>query len=72
MAKLTNELKSELELLDKERLINSKISENKKISFIEEIKSGSGKEIIEKINNPNRHNPKKMSIFGKIMKALGC
>ena len=65
---LSDELKS-LEIdLKKDQLITN----NKKAIFIEDLKENVGGIMIENINNPNRHNPKKMSFWSKLMKAIGC
>jgi hypothetical protein len=65
-------VEAELELLSQDKLKNQLTTDIKKTAFVEEIKNNIGKDLKNTINNPNRHNPKKLSLWEKIKKALGC
>jgi trans-2-enoyl-CoA reductase len=69
---IPNELNEELDLLEKEIKQNALTTNIKKIAFIEDMKQDFGKQIVEQIHNPNRHNPKKQTFWQKLKKALGC
>lgn len=64
-------LQRELELLDQEKVKDNFSTNTKKAAFVEELKTGLGPNIKEKIVNPDRHNPKKMSLWDKFKKAIG-
>ncbi len=65
-------LQRELELLNQEKTKNNFSTDVKKAAFIEELKTEIGPTIKDKITNPDRHNPKKMSLWAKFKKAIGC
>ena len=66
-----SELLEELKLLEDENKKNLLTTDMKKLAFIEELKTGIGPQIKETINNPDRHNPKKMSLWDKFKKSIG-
>lgn len=69
---LSEELKSEIDLLSQEMAKNVILTDLKKAAFAENVKKDMGKTIKGQINNPDRHNPKKLSFWEKFKKALGC
>lgn len=70
--KLSDVLNKELELLSQETAKNALTTDIKKVAFAENVKNDVGKTIISQIDNPDRHNPKKLSFWVKFKKALGC
>jgi len=69
---LSDILKHEMDLFIQEKEKDTTSNDIKKMAFAEEIKSDFGKNIKDSINNPDRHNPKKMSFWEKLKKSLGC
>lgn len=69
---LSDVLKREMDILSQEKEKDSVSNNIKKMAFAEEIKSEFGKKIKDSINNPDRHNHKKMSFWKKLKKSLGC
>ena len=69
---LSEVLKREMDSLLQEKTKGSLSTQIKKTAFIEDIKNDVGKTIKNEINNPNRHNPKKLSFWTKFKKAIGC
>ena len=69
---ITEELKSELDLLGREKENGSLNVDLKKKAFAEELKSEVGAILKNDISNPDRHNPKSLSFWAKFKKAIGC
>ena len=66
------ELSREMELLEQDKIKANFITDNKKVALAEDIKTIMGNDIKKLLSNPNRHNPKKLSLWQKLKKALGC
>lgn len=67
---IIDDIVREKSLLSKEVETNKIIVDLKKAEFADTIKHGVGEEIKKQIDNPDRHNPKKMSFWEKLKKAL--
>jgi len=70
--KISDVLKREMDILDSEKKSIQVSTDVKKTAFAMDVKQDIGKFIKTKINNPDRHNPKKLTFWAKLKKAIGC
>jgi hypothetical protein len=64
-------LNKEFESLESEKKKSAFTTDIKKIEFADMIKSEIGNDIKKKIENPDRHNPKKQGFWKRLSKVLG-
>jgi hypothetical protein len=70
--KISEILNREMDLLSQEKIQTNLAIDMKKKVFADNIKNNLGKNIKQKIDNPDRHNPKNLSFWEKFKKAIGC
>ena len=60
----------EFDLLELDKNKSKFYNEMKKVELIDQLKTEFGKDLKNEISIPNRHNPKKQSIWKRILKAF--